>query len=304
LLLFADGALDVVVLEVGLGGRLDAVNLIDADVAIITTIDHDHEEWLGHSIERIALEKAGIFRRGRVAVIGDGSATAVLREAAHQAGAGVLIAGEDYHVVASALGWQWRRGDDRLELPPPALAAPCQQANAAAALAALHALRARIAWDPQAMARAVGGVRLPGRLQRFGGTPELIVDVAHNPQAARVLAEWLRENPPQGRDRAVFSALGDKDIEGIVQVLGASLTHWYLAGLDQDTPRGLDAGSLRARVGTVAAAAALSEHDDVVSALTAARVECGPGDRIIAFGSFFVAAQALALAQRDALVEI
>jgi dihydrofolate synthase/folylpolyglutamate synthase len=304
LLLFADGALDVVVLEVGLGGRLDAVNLIDADVAIITTIDHDHEEWLGHSIERIALEKAGIFRRGRVAVIGDGSATAVLREAAHQAGAEVLIAGEDYHVVASALGWQWRRGDDRLELPPPALAAPCQQANAAAALAALHALRARIAWDPQAMARAVGGVRLPGRLQRFGGTPELIVDVAHNPQAARVLAEWLRENPPQGRDRAVFSALGDKDIEGIVQVLGASLTHWYLAGLDQDTPRGLDAGSLRARVGTVAAAAALSEHDDVVSALTAARVECGPGDRIIAFGSFFVAAQALALAQRDALVEI
>ena len=304
LLLFAASALDVVVLEVGLGGRLDAVNLVDADVAIVTTIARDHEEWLGDSIERIAIEKAGVFRQGRVAVMGDATATDVLREEADRVGAMACIAGLDYEIIETVSGWRWRCGDVRIELPDPVLVAPCQRANAAAAIAAVHALRARIPWRPDAMAHAVGHARLQGRMQRFDAGAELVVDVAHNPQAASVLAAWLQGNPARGRDVAVFSALADKDIDGIVHALDGRFAHWHLAGLGRDTPRGLDASALRTRLATILPDRAISEHADVDAALAAARAGGGAGDRIVAFGSFFVAARALAVAQRDGLEEI
>lgn len=304
LLLFSASALDVAVLEVGLGGRLDAVNLIDADAAIVTTIDRDHEEWLGDTIERIAVEKAGVFRRGGVAVIADRSATRVLCDVADRVGAASRVAGLDYDVIDAGQGWRWRSGDGHIDLPRPGLIAPCQRANASAAIAALHALRDRIPWRPDAIARAVAGTRLPGRMQRFGGRGQLIVDVAHNPQAGRVLADWLKANPVPGRSVAVFSALADKDVDGIVQALAASFAHWHLAGLASDTPRGLDAATLRMRVAATLPATDLTEHDDVASALAVARDGCGSGDRVVAFGSFFVAAQALAVAQRDGLEEI
>ena len=304
LLLFSASAVDVAVLEVGLGGRLDAVNIIDADVAIVTSIDRDHEEWLGDTIERIAVEKAGIFRHGGIAVIADHSATAVLREAANRVGAVTRVAGLDYDVIDSEQGWRWQFGNEHIDLPVPGLIAPCQRANASAAIAALHALRERIPWRPDAIARAVATVRLPGRMQRFVGRGHLVVDVAHNPQAARVLADWLAANPVRGRDIAVFSALADKDIDGIARALAARFAHWHLAGLGRDTPRGLDASTLRTRVGAALPATAMSEHDDVVSALAVARNGCESDDRVVAFGSFFVAAQALVVAQRDGLQEI
>ncbi len=304
LLVFAKSALDVAVLEVGLGGRLDAVNIIDADAAIVTTIDRDHEEWLGEGIERIAVEKAGIFRPGQVAVIGDASAVATLQEAARKVGAHAVVAGVDYRVDVSARAWRWLRGEECLELPLPRLRAPCQTGNAAAAIAVLDALRPRIPWRPQAIAQAVASARAAARLQRFRDRADLVVDVAHNPQAACMLAAALRADPAARSDVAVFSALVDKDVAGIVAAMHGRFSHWHLAGLDADTSRGLDAEALRARIGDALADADVSLHADVASALAAARRDGIPGGRIVAFGSFFVAAVALAVARDEGLEEI
>ena len=304
LLVFEQSALDVAVLEVGLGGRLDAVNIIDADVAIVTTVDLDHQDWLGNDIERIACEKAGIFRKGRIAVIGDSDAPAALLDVAQSIGAQAIVAGREFFSEPSASGWRWRQERLQLDLPDPGLCAPCQRSNAAAAIAAVHALRERIGWNPAAIASGVATARLPARMQRFIKEAELLVDVAHNPQAARVLAAWLRAHPATGADIAVFAALGDKDIEGIAAPMRDLFSHWCLAGLGVESPRGLDVSALRARLGHVLRAEIVSTCSDVEAALSCARTRARAGDRIVAFGSFFVAAVALDVAQRDGFDEI
>ncbi len=174
----------------------------------------------------------------------------------------------------------------------------CQHANAAVAIAALHALRAKLGWNPDAIARGVVNARADARLQRFALKPELIVDVAHNPQAARVLAAWLRAHPSDGRTLAVFGALGDKDVRGIVEPLRDVVTDWQLAGLAHDSPRGFAADALRDLVrGTHADVNIAGTHDDVETALAAAFMRAARGDRVVAFGSFFVAAAALQFAR-------
>ncbi len=304
LLVFAESALDVAVLEVGLGGRLDAVNLIDADVAIVTTIDLDHEDWLGNDIERIAREKAGIFRPGRVAVIGDQDAPGVLLEEARRIGARAVAAGRDYHVERTPNGWRWREAALSFDLPHPRLGAPCQYSNAAAAIAALHALDNRLRLTSAAIVHGIANARAPARMQRFAGDTELLVDVAHNPQAARVLAAWLRMHPAGGAEIAVFAALGDKDIEGIVAPLRNVFSRWCLAGLALDSPRGLDSATLRARLDGGLGEVPVTTDADAESALRRARAGARAGDRIVAFGSFFVAAAALGVARRERLDEI
>jgi len=298
LMLFADAKLDVALLEVGLGGRLDAVNIIDADAAIVTTIDIDHQDWLGNDRDSIGREKAGIFRAGRPAIIGDGSAPRGLLNAADRAGANVRIAGRDFSAEVGRGGWLWKEGDTELALPHPTLDAPCQHANAAAAIAALFALGDRLRGSAGAIARGVSDARVGARLQRFASAPELIIDVAHNPQAARVLAEWLEKHPARGRTVAVFGALGDKDVRGIVDPLTEAIDAWRLAGLANDSPRGLTSTALGELVQGVEIAGA---HDDVASALAAAFDGAGSDDRIVAFGSFFIAAAALTFAQARAL---
>ena len=289
LLLFAEAKLDVALLEVGLGGRLDAVNIIDGDAAIVTTIDIDHQDWLGNDRDTIGREKAGIFRAGRPAIIGDCHAPNGLLEAAERIGADVRIAHRDFTSHDSF----WRSGDVTVPLPDPTLEAPCQQDNASAAIAALYALRDRLGWNVDAIERGVVDARVAARLQRFATTPELIVDVAHNPQAARVLARWLAAHPSSGRTIAVFGALDDKDVRGIVEPLNGVVDAWHLAGLASDSPRGLSAAALGDRVEGVEVA---GTHDDVASALAAAFGGAGMEDRVIAFGSFFVAAAALKFA--------
>jgi dihydrofolate synthase/folylpolyglutamate synthase len=297
--IFSRSALDVAVLEVGLGGRLDAVNLVDADAAIVTTVDLDHQDWLGADRDSIGREKAGIFRAGRAAIVGEPDPPATLVAQAMSIGADLRLAGRDFAYTRRQDGWSWQAGESRLALPPPRLAAPCQLANAAAAIAALHALRERLGWSPSAIADGVARARIGARLQRFAGTPELIVDVGHNPQAARALAEWLRAEPVPGRTLAVFGALGDKDAHGIVAALRGTVDEWLLAGLDADSPRGLAAGPLRAAIGDAAGAVAEpSLHADVGAALIAAFEHAQAGDRVLAFGSFFVAAAALRFAER------
>lgn len=295
--IFAHARLDVAVLEVGLGGRLDAVNIIDADAAIVTTVDLDHQDWLGNDRESIGREKAGIFRRGRPAIVAESDPPQALLEHALQIGADLRRAGHDYAFDEAGTDWRWRAGTVDLVLPRPGLAAPCQIANAAGAIAALHALRARLEWNPAAIAAGVRSARVGGRLQRFAGPPELIVDVAHNPQAARMLAAWLRQTPIEGRTLAVFGALDDKDVDGIVGALAQCIDAWYLVGLERDSPRGLPARELRDRIAPRIAAGGITVADgDVAHALALAGAHALPGDRVLAFGSFMVAAPALAFA--------
>ena len=303
--IFAHSALDVAILEVGLGGRLDAVNIVDADASIVTTVDLDHQDWLGNDRDAIGREKAGIFRHDRAAIIGMREPPHGLLDAAAGIGAHVLRAGRDYRVEPLDGGWRWRCGEAALDqLPLPALAAPCQIDNAAAALAALYTLRQSLGWQPRALARGVASARVAARLQCLirRGEPELLIDVGHNAQAAGVLAHWLEQHPPRTRNRAVFGALADKDVAGITAPIAPHVAHWHLAALDADTPRGLRAAELRARM-EAGAGAAVSEHDSVNDALDAARAAAGGGERIFAFGSFFVAAAALQWAARHGYAE-
>jgi dihydrofolate synthase/folylpolyglutamate synthase len=175
----------------------------------------------------------------------------------------------------------------------PGLDASCQLANAAAAIAALHAVRERIPWRPDAIARGVARAHAAARMQRFPGTPELIVDVAHNPQASRVLADWLQDHPVPGITFGVFGALADKDIPGIVEPLRDCIQRWQLAGLDADSPRGLGVLALLERLQGIAPFDVTGVHDTVEAALQAATTQASKGDRVVAFGSFFVAAAAL-----------
>ncbi|WP_243050326.1 bifunctional tetrahydrofolate synthase/dihydrofolate synthase [Dyella sp. RRB7] len=292
--LFARADLDVAVLEVGLGGRLDAVNIIDADVAIVTTVDLDHMDWLGPDRDSIGVEKAGIAREGRPVIVGELDPPAGLLEALQRIGAKVQRAGVDFTVERlTEGGWRWRHRDGTtLTLPDPALAAPVQYANAASAIAALHALEP--GGDLHAAASAgLRSAHVPARLQSLGGDPALVVDVGHNPQAARALAEWL-DAQPGGRVHAVYGALSDKDVGGVIRALGARIDHWHLAGLDRDTPRGLPVQALAEQLAQALPQARYDLHDSVASALAAARSAALPGERVLAFGSFFVAAAVLA----------
>lgn len=299
--LFARAGLDVAILEVGLGGRLDAVNIVDADVAIVTTVDLDHQDWLGSDRDSIGREKAGIARVGRPVIVGENDPPAGLLDALDEAGALIVRAGHDFSIQRLASGWRWvHRDGTAMELPDPALSAPVQYANAAAAIAALHVsvAGASILARDKLFAAACTGLRqasLPARLQVLGGDPCLIVDVGHNPQAARALAEWLQAQPSR-RTHALYGALIDKDVAGVMSALGPQVDHWYLAGLARDTPRGLSAPALASMIEETLPQARFDTFVDVASALQAACAEANPGERILAFGSFFVASAVVAAA--------
>lgn len=297
--LFARAKLDIAILEVGLGGRLDAVNIVDADVAVVTTVDLDHMDWLGPDRDSIGREKAGIARAGRPVIVGEAEPPQGLLDALASIGAQIERAGVDFTAERDADGWRWQHRDGTaMELPLPALAVPVQMANAAAAIAALHALyRAGDGLAPQAIyAAACHGLRqakVAARLQLLGGDPPLIVDVGHNPQAARALAAWLDAQPPT-RTHAVYGALADKDVAGVIAALGPRIAHWHLAGLDAATARGLAVGVLADVLQQALPDARFDRHVDVAAALAATRAVAKPGERILAFGSFFVAAAVMA----------
>ncbi len=292
--LFQQSDLDLAVLEVGLGGRLDAVNLVDPDVAVITTVDIDHVDWLGNDRESIGYEKAGIARAWKPLVLGEiDSPSSVLRHA-YAIGANAIRLGSDFfHEPVDESHWRWRDAGFEIELPSPRLAAPVQRANAATAIAALRALDIEL--PASAFAEGVASATLPGRLQRFDyrGTP-VIVDVGHNPQAARELAAWLRAEPAEGRTLAVFAALADKDVEGVVAALQGGVSEWFLAGLEGVGARGQSAHAVAAKLaGTAAAQGSL--HSGVQAALVAAQSEAHAGDRILVLGSFHTVAEAMAI---------
>jgi dihydrofolate synthase/folylpolyglutamate synthase len=294
--LMARASLDIAVIEVGLGGRLDAVNIVDADVAVITTIDLDHQDWLGGDRDSIGREKAGIARAGRPAIVGERQPPTGLLDTLRGIGAELVLSGEAFSADGSAEEGRWRwthRDGTVLDLPRPGLDAPVQIDNAATAIAAIHALGARVDVSADAIRQALVNVRVPGRLQRIAERPLTLVDVGHNPQAARALAAWLDATPRRGQVRAVYGALADKDVSGVLDALVDHVDRWYLAGLERDTPRGLPAGVLAATLAAVRPAAVGRSFEDVAEAWEAARAESGEDDVLLLFGSFFVAAAAL-----------
>lgn len=293
--LMTRAGLDLAVLEVGLGGRLDAVNLIDADVAVIAGVDLDHQALLGADRESIGLEKAGIMRPGRPVVLAEADPPSSVLRHAYAIGAFAVRAGCDYRIQREADHWRWLELNETLQLPYPALLAPAQVDNAAAAIAALRALDLPIA--APCMIEGIATAQLPGRLQRLSltladGVAEVVLDVGHNPQAAAQIACWLQGAPPR-RTLAVFAALADKDIAGIVAALTPQIAHWWLAGLEADTPRGLRAEALADRLHATLTGSATSLATDVAAALRQAIDQLRDGERLLVCGSFYTVAAAL-----------
>jgi len=292
--LFARVQTDALVLEVGLGGRLDAVNIVDADVAVVTTIAIDHTDYLGLTREDIGREKAGIFRSGRVAVCADPDPPTALVDHARAIGAVLLRIGVDFGFVAGEMQWRYfGPGGARHGLPYPALRGVYQLANAAAALTALDALRAHLPVDMGAVRDALVSIELPGRFQVLPGRPVTVLDVAHNVQAARALADTVAAMGFHPQTLAVFGIMADKDVDAVIAALKPRVDQWLVATLPP--PRGATAMLLRQRLEQAGIAPdAIRTFDDAGAAYRAAREIAAEADRIIVFGSFLTVAAALA----------
>ena len=290
--LFARAAPEALVLEVGLGGRLDAVNVVDADCAVITGIALDHVALLGATREAIGREKAGIFRRGRPAVVADPDPPPSVLEEAARLGARLLLLGRDFGCRAHPGQWDyWGPGGKRASLAHPALRGPRQLRNASAALAALDALADRLPVGMQDVRRGLAEVVLPARFQVLPGRPQVILDVAHNPEAAQALADNLGAAGFAAETIAVYGALRDKDIAGVMRAVAPRITRWHLAGLEG--PRGSTAGELARSLEAAGVATPRAEFTGVRQAFTAAREWAGENDKIVVFGSFLTVADAM-----------
>lgn len=279
---------EIAVLEVGLGGRLDAVNVLDADVALITPVDVDHVAWLGSDRETIGVEKAGVMRTGRPVVVSDPQPPQSVLQHADELGAPLALAGRDYHYKVQGVQWRWVAGErSRNALPLPALRGDFQLANAAGVLMVLVWLGERYPVSQQAVRSGLLAVQLPGRFQVLPGRPMQILDVAHNPHSARALAQALTRQPCPGRTLAVLGMLDDKDITATVASLRTLVDDWYLASLD--APRGATAARLCEALGGEGQC-----FDNVASARAAALAAADENDRVVIFGSFYTVAVALA----------
>ena len=306
------GKLDIVILEVGLGGRLDAVNAFEPTCSIVTTIDLDHMEFLGDTREKIGLEKAGIFRANKLAICGDENPPNSLLDYAKKIGANLALIGRDFQVKKitlnhKQLGWQYSAKNIQLSLPNLELVGDFQLNNAACALRAVQHLNAILPINLHEGASdalqanihaALRAVKLIGRFQQIQINPQIIVDVAHNPHAARSLVQNLKSAPTAGKTLAVFGMLADKDIAGVIAAVSNEIDAWYLA--DIQTARGAKALDLQAAMTQQCVKKPAKLYADVASALAAACKDAAKNDRIIVFGSFYTVADALSAKQLQA----
>jgi dihydrofolate synthase/folylpolyglutamate synthase len=294
LLIFDAARLDAWVLEIGMGGRLDAVNVVDPDVAVVTSIGLDHQEYLGDTLEAIAKEKAGIFRAGCTAVIGGREPSPVLESAARAIQAPLKRLAIEYNYVLDGAGWLYRGTHwDLPRLPAPALMGDIQFTNAATAIAALEEIAPRLKITAGAVTQGLSQVRLMGRFQVIKPPtlgPTWILDVAHNPDAARVLARNLNANPTAGRTLAVCGILADKDAAAIADILDDCIDQWWCAPLEGARGRSGQelADVVRAKVSATVIPAA-----GIAAACTAALEAAMPLDRVVVFGSFHTVGPAL-----------
>lgn len=284
--LFAEARVDVAILEVGLGGRLDAVNAFDADCALVMSVELDHMDYLGPTRESIGYEKAGIFRAGRPAICADPDPPQTLRRHAEALGARLLVRGTDFGYATQRVQWRYDGPHGRRHcLPHPVLRGAHQLANASACLAALDTLRDRLPVTMDDIRTGLLEAETPGRFQVLPGRPVVILDVAHNPAAAQALAATLAQMGRAGRTIAVFAMLSDKDIGGVIDALESHIDCWFIAPIA--APRGADTAllgeTLRARAvrGTVRTCASIAE------AYAQACDIAVQNDKILAFGSFY-----------------
>ncbi len=279
--------LDLVILEVGLGGRLDAVNSVDGDCALITSIDLDHMDYLGPDRESIGFEKAGILRAGKPAVIGDPMPPASVLRHGQDIGADLWLVGRDFSHSGDRQQWSWAgRGRRHNALAYPALRGANQLLNASGVLAVFEALRERLPVSAQAVRSGLASVELAGRFQIVPGQPALVLDVAHNPHAVSALAFNLDQMGFFPRTHAVFGAMHDKDIAGMLARIAPLIDCWYLS--DLPLPRAATAAQLELALQSLDARskATVSCHESPASALRSAMSAADPADRIVVFGSF------------------
>ena len=299
--LFERSSLDVLVLEVGMGGRLDAVNIVDADCSIVTCIDIDHAEFLGDTREAIGFEKAHIYRPGRPAICTDPVPPQSLIDHASSIGADLWRFGQDFNYSGDRQQWSYGgRSQRRNSLAYPALRGANQLLNASGVLAALEALRARLPVSAQAIRQGLASVELPGRFQVLAGRPAVVLDVGHNPHAAAHLAANLDNMGFFPYTFAVFGMLADKDIDATISHLRSRVDHWLC--VDLSGPRGSSAADLAARLRKagvipgegVDADRTISCFASPREAFAAAQERAGENDRIVVFGSFLTVADVLA----------
>jgi dihydrofolate synthase/folylpolyglutamate synthase len=295
LLIFDAAELDAWVLEIGMGGRLDAVNVVDPDVAVVVSIGFDHQEYLGATLEAIAREKAGIFRQGRPAVLGSREMPGVVEAMARLVGAPLKRLGAEYDYMLEGAAWHFRGSVWNLtHLPAPALMGDAQYANAATAIAALEEINARLMIPATAVAQGLTQVSLAARFQVIApaarGGPSWILDVAHNPAAARVLARNLRDHPSSGRTLAVCGILSDKDASGVVAELRGYVDAWWCVSTEGERGR---SGVSLAQTVAAQVEAPVEAAESTSAGCAAALARANSSDRILVFGSFHVIGPAL-----------
>jgi dihydrofolate synthase/folylpolyglutamate synthase len=287
--LLAATPLDLVILEVGLGGRFDAVNAFDGDCAVLTSIDVDHVEYLGPDRESIGREKAGIMRAGRPAIVSDPMPPRSVIDEAARIGADLWLAGRDFRHAGDRQQWSWSgRGTRFAGLGYPALRGANQLLNASGALAAFEALRERLPVSAQAIRTGLATVELPGRFQVVPGTPTIVLDVAHNPHAVAALAQNLDQMGYFPQTHAVFGAMRDKDIGAILARMAPLVDAWHFT--DLPGARAASAAELAERLAAIDSGtkrATVATHASPGAALAAALVRADPADRIVVFGSFY-----------------
>jgi dihydrofolate synthase/folylpolyglutamate synthase len=292
---FIEARVDVAVLEVGLGGRLDAVNIFDPDCSVITGIAIDHESWLGSTREAIGAEKAGVLRPATPGICGDPNPPSSISRIAREKGTPLRQLGQDFSFTQQARHWSFRMGEEALtDLPLPGLYGEFQYCNASSALAALLSLKEKLPVSQDAIHAGLKQAALPGRFQVLQKDwHEVILDVAHNPQAAEMLSRNLQQRPCDGRTLAVFGMLKDKDIASVVKLVNADIDRWYLSPIEEK--RGAHLEDLHQAMGQVRGQ--VVDCSSVASAWQQALHDASPQDRILVFGSFVTVGAVLALLQ-------
>lgn len=289
--------LDVVILEVGLGGRLDAVNIFDPDCTIVTGVDLDHMDFLGDTKELISFEKAGIFRKDIPAICGDAQPSSSLLQYADDIHADLRLLGRDFSYITTSVGWNFQtQGGTDISLPKPELVGDFQLNNAACVIQAIDSLQALLPVTESEMRRGLQNVSLKGRYQVVNKSPKIILDVAHNPQAASALAKNLHDDPCSGRTLAVFAMLADKDVKGVIDAVVVEINAWYVA--DINLARGAKAESLISLIEKVAIEKNILQLHiksfcSTLDAYKQACMDAHENDRIIVYGSFFTVADVM-----------
>lgn len=300
---FMQANIDVAILEIGLGGRLDAVNAFEPDAAIVTSVDLDHMEFLGDTREKIGFEKAGVFRAGIPAICGDNEPPQSLIEHAQQIHADLKCINHSFSYQLEGENWQYfLNGKPRYALPLPALKGTYQLNNASCAITAVESLQSKLPVTQDAIIRALQQVTLAGRFQTVAmhtnGSAKVILDVAHNPHAARALLDNLKASrQTQGKTIAVFAMLADKDIKAVIDTVKGEINSWYIAGIDH--VRGAPAQELAALLATILPDVQPKVFDSIAQAYAQACIDMTENDKIIVFGSFFTVSNVMQVIEQS-----